>query len=336
MILPSGNEDLLDEFISDKPTCLVGCLSFEERSINVPLIYGRKAPIGLQRLLRIDDPQDAFPNYASDIEKKCDSHRKQLREAAIDVRKAEIGLNLLSTEDDLLDVLYDVRRLVEGTGSLILDITSLPKRVFCILLKGMLRGKWCENLLVTYTTPGKAGYTKEHLATDALPCDHLPGMGGKVPLGQGTLVVALGFEELNIRSIMEEYNGRNDTKFIMSYPTIPEVERRQWAMLRQLLPAKHPINLAQNLKPIAGWDAEQVYITLKKWRLQNPEIVMAPFGVKTHTLGMALFAIEHDLGLFYTQPKSYNPSYTQGSGKVLSYLTKWRGLAAYERQLVLP
>ena len=104
-------------------------------------------------------------------------------------------------------------------------------------------------------------------------------------------------------------------------------------MLRQLLPAKYTINLAQNLRPIAGWDVEQVYRSLETWRVGHPDMVMAPFGVKTHTLGMALFAIEHDVGLFYTQPQSYNPSYTEGVGAAYSYLVKWQGVAAYSRHL---
>ena len=45
---------------------------------------------------------------------------------------------------------------------------------------------------------------------------------------------------------------------------------------------------------------------------EHPDLVIAPFGVKTHTLGMALFAIEHNCGMYYTQPKSYNPAYTEG------------------------
>ena len=150
------------------------------------------------------------------------------------------------------------------------------------------------------------------------------------------LVVSLGFEELNIRSIMEEYHGRRDTRFIMSYPTSPSVERRQWAMLRQLLPADHGISLAENVRPIAGWDAESVYMTLSEWKHTYPEMVLAPFGIKTHTLGLALFAIEHNFGMYFTQPKSYHPSYTEGSGTVFCYLVKWHRVVAYDRHLVYP
>jgi len=107
-------------------------------------------------------------------------------------------------------------------------------------------------------------------------------------------------------------------------------------MLRQLLPADHGISLAENVRPIAGWDAESVYMTLSEWKHTYPEMVLAPFGIKTHTLGLALFAIEHNFGMYYTQPKSYHPSYTEGSGTVFCYLVKWHRVVAYDRHLVYP
>jgi len=282
----------------------------------------------------VDDPKDAFPSYADTITTKCAVHRKRLTDAR--VKFNEHIVDLLATEDQLLDILFNVRNSLNGISSIVLDITSLPKRVFCFLLKRMLKSEWCQDLLVTYTAAESVGYAKDHLSTDALPCDHLPGMAGRTPLGKGALVVSLGFEELNIRSIMEQYHGRKDTRFIMSFPTAPVVERRQWAMLRQLLPPEHSINLGRNLQPISGWDAELVYMTLCRWKCENPEIVLAPFGIKTHTLGMALFAIENNFGMYYTQPKSYNPSYTEGSGAMYSYILKWRGKVAYERSFKYP
>jgi hypothetical protein len=49
---------------------------------------------------------------------------------------------------------------------------------------------------------------------------------------------------------------------------------------------------------------------------------------------MTLFAIENDIGIYYTQPKSYNPRYTTGAGKSWAYVVKWQGIAAFNRMPV--
>ncbi len=91
--------------------------------------------------------------------------------------------------------------------------------------------------------------------------------------------------------------------------------------------------IQNNLEVIAVWDTEQVYKTLERWDQNADGVTLAPFGPKPHSLGMALFAIKHDCGLYNTQPKSYNPDYSRGRGEVWAYVVKWDGIPCYERRI---
>jgi hypothetical protein len=311
----------------------VACLSFEERCTAVPLLAHSIRAESRQILVRIDDPDDAFPNYREEIGELIKDNEKRLSEggAKIDVLPAP----LLATEDDILDIIGRVQAAAT-TGAVVLDITSFPKRYFCLMLKRMLRSSRFENILVTYTGAGEVGYTSDHLARDPLPCDHLPGFAGTSSLGTGILVCSLGFEALNIQSIVSTYPNSAGFKFIMSFPAPVDMVRRQWNMLRQILPEHEQPALSQNIRAVANWDAEQVYRVLKYWLQDRTdrELALAPFGIKTHSLGMALFAVENDISIYYTQPKSYNPRYTSGAGMRRAYVVKWEGVPAYARMPV--
>jgi hypothetical protein len=90
-----------------------------------------------------------------------------------------------------------------------------------------------------------------------------------------------------------------------------------------------------NIEVIAAWDAEMVYRTLDRWRIEANGLTLAPFGPKPHTLGMTLFAMKHGCGLYYTQPKSYHPDYSKGIGSSWAYIVKWGGIICYDRSVRL-
>ncbi|HVM62830.1 MAG TPA: hypothetical protein VMV72_18360 [Verrucomicrobiae bacterium] len=79
------------------------------------------------------------------------------------------------------------------------------------------------------------------------------------------------------------------------------------------------------------WDTEYVFNRLQVWEDNSEGLTLAPFGPKPHTLAMALFAIHRDAGMYYTQPKSYNPNYSSGFGRTWAYVVKWDGVCCYER-----
>lgn len=243
--------------------------------------------------------------------------------------------DLLASEDQLLDILDLFEESITPSATIVLDITSLPKRYFCFFLKLMMNNSELKNIVVTYTEPGLNGYTTDHLAEDPMSGDHLPGYAAPPPGDKTTFVISMGFESLSIKPLLQIYGGeRKKIKMLFAYPPNGENNKRQWNTLRQVVTDTQDIQ--GNTEVIAAWDAEQVYKTLAQWAEDSDGLTLAPFGPKPHSLGMALFALQYDVGLYYTQPKSYNPSYSSGTGGTWAYVVKWEGTPCFKRYAYKP
>lgn len=330
MRLPWGSlSEIWSLFLVNSEICFIGCLSFEERCRVAPLLVhalgGRNAVF---EFIQIRDPDDAFPNYSDIIESKIATNIETL--SAKCITHDPFVADLLASEDDLLD-LVDQTTDAKRRKTVVLDITSFPKRFFCFFLKRFLLEDAFRNVVVTYTEPGPDGHTQGHLAYDPLPCDHLPGFAGPLPPEADHLVISVGFETLNINSLLEVYRDRKQTKLICAFPPDRGAVRRQWNTLRQITSGRTETNIRSHMEVMALWDAELVYLTLDRWSRSANGLALAPFGPKQHSLGMTLFAIETDCGLYYTQPKSYDPEYSKGSGNSWAYVVKWDGLPCYRR-----
>lgn len=315
---------LIGSVLNRRDFALLSCISFEERSCIVPL-RTQIPECRFVQLVEITDPGDAFPDRSIEIKQKTNYHRSLLDI----IRTSDLQANLLASEDDLLDIAKMFLDKAAGISTVVLDISSFPKRYFCFLTKRLLMAD-VQNVILTYTEPGVDGYSADHLAEDPMTCDHLPGFGGPLPPKGSTLVVSVGFESLNIKPLVEMYGGeKKQTKLVLAFPPDGENTRRQWNTLRQMV--TDPQEVRGNLEVVASWDAELLFKTLVRWNQDADGITLAPFGPKPHTLGMALFAIRYDSGLYYTQPKSYNPDYTTGSGETWAYIAKWNGVTCLER-----
>jgi hypothetical protein len=335
---------------------VLGCLSFENRCIAVPCAMNDMGCVLRGTLMvKIVDPKDAFPDYGSEAEERIQANRRILDSAG--VRYDLTQQDLLGTEDDMLSVLNSFP-LVTQCETVFLDISSFPKRWFCFFLRRLMGSRRVANVIVTYTEVGNLGYPDMHLAEDPMPCDHLPGFSGPLPPSGDQLVVSVGFETLNVSSLVKVYRDHTrDVRFVLAFPSGPHTNRRQWATLREVSSIGGvrcpPI---RSVELIALWDVEQVYRTLENWRRQRlarqnvqksrrsrsgstPDgnaLALAPFGPKTHTLAMALFAMKNRCGMYYTQPKSYNPKYSVDSGVTWAYVVKWRGVPCFDREQQMP
>jgi hypothetical protein len=329
MRLPWGTlAEMRSIFLGHKDFAIVGCLSFEERCLAVPKRL-RSGSCRWVDLLEIRSPEDAFPDYSTEAEARVESNRSKL--GSIGVEFESSPAYLIATEDEMLHALdgYESR---EASETIVLDITSLPKRFFCFFLKRMLLRGAFRNVIATYTVPGSAGYATGHLAEDPMDYDYLPGFAGPLVPRGGTLVISVGFESLSIRSLLELYADRREaTRIILPFPTGAGSMRRGWDTLKQMVSDAKYVN-RNNVEAIAAWDAEQVYRTLDRWGEDSDGLTLAPFGPKPHSLGMALYAVKNDVGVYYTQPKSYSPDYTRGMGNTWAYVVKWAGVPCFDRR----
>ena len=230
--------------------------------------------------------------------------------------------------------LYNSCRTPQDHKSVILDVTSFPKRYFCFLLKRLLLDPGVHNLLLTYTQPGSSGYFLGHLAEAPLHPDYLPGFSPSAETGaDDTLVISVGFETQTAKTLQPIYSERSHPKLLMSFPPNGSWSRRQFRSVREMVTLPQHVNLA-NVKVVAAWDVSTAYNALKNWYSEcNGGITFAPFGPKPHTMAMALLAMQLNVGMLYTQPQSYRPDYSVGSGHSWSYLAKWAGVSCTQRVL---
>ncbi len=336
MRLPWGSlEDVTHLFLSDLDFMVVGCLSVEERCCFVPSKLSVLKNCRTTQLLKIDDPPDAFPNFSDEIKQNIRRNKRRLgRSKTLYEMKSA---SLLSDEDSLLDILDEWENYTE-ISTVVLDITSFPKRFFCFFLKRLIRANNISNIIVSYTQASPNGYTDDYLAQDSMSCDHLPGYAAPLSSQDSTIIISIGFEHLGLRPLLEMYKDKKkETKIILPFPPNGRAIKRTWSTLRKITVYDEDQKITRdNLEVVAVWDTEQVYQIIESWGQSVEDLILAPFGPKPHSLGMTLYAIENDLGMYYTQPKSYDPNYSQGCGESWAYVVKWEGIPCYSRQVQRP
>jgi hypothetical protein len=214
-------------------------------------------------LFQLSDPSDGVPDYRKERATKMAQNKRDLDQAGVDW--TPVRCDTVASEDALLRAVAIVTESVPDT--VVLDITALPKRVFCFMLKRLMAIPSVLNLLVTYTEAGQEGYTEQHLAADVMTPEPFPGFSGRFSDGENNLVISIGFEALGLRSlILSSYREDNaNLKVLLPFPAPLETVRRQWNTLREIM-EDDPGNLRKDsVAVIAAWDAEQVYHKLLAW-----------------------------------------------------------------------
>lgn len=334
MRMPWGQlKDIGSVFLRQTPYDVIGCLSFEDRCCHVPqLLCGPASDCVSLQLVCVDDPIDATPDYSQARAPRIASKEQESRRFRPDVKISHA--KLLATEDDLLASTAELLQSIRS-NVVVLDISCFPKRFFCFYLKRLLADQAVRGMVVTYTESAPGGYASGHLAEDPMTPDHLPGFAPQLQPKGNTLVLSVGFEMLRISSLMKEIYDRDagSTKVIMPFPPDGAFSRRCWKTLYEATGGADSAIRREDIEMIATWDADRTYHVLREqWESRANGLTLAPFGPKPITLGMALYAIERDAGIYYTQPKAYNPTYSQGAGASWAYVVKWDGIACQDRK----
>jgi len=182
-------------FLTGLDYSMIGCLSFEERCLAIPRAFSPRG--GMTRtatLLEMEGDPDAFPNRLPEAARRIDDNRRALENCG--ARFNVTRRPLLAREDDLIRMYEDLSDELGDT--VVLDITCLPKRYFCFMLKKLLIDGRRRNVVVTYAHAG-SGYASGRLAEDPMLCDHLPGFPPLLTESD-LIVISVGYESLNIYS----------------------------------------------------------------------------------------------------------------------------------------
>ena len=292
----------------------LGALSAEERCIAV---FSQAPRMTRAILINVEDPPSP---YTARIQEKIRGHRQQLDQ--LNSEFVVESTSLFSTDEEIANLLD---KSLEGGDNvaLWLDISSLPKRFFFLLAKLALDSSRVDTLVVTYTQPGPAGYSREPLAEDPDDVRPLPGFAPGAE--SSILCVAVGFESLGLPRFIGEYRDRRREVFvIVPFPPGQPYSERIWRSVQRL-----NLSSAATIRRVSATEAYSTFHLLCELVPPDPKrpVALAPYGPKPISLGMAMYAMKSSSPVFYTQPRVYHPDYTVGVGRSWGYCLKLNGLS---------
>lgn len=199
--------------------------------------------------------------------------------------------------------------------NIVLDITTLPKKVFFYAIRLILSNDYgLQNVVVAYAKPEK--YNEGALAENPEPWSALPGFR---PSSRQTshehLVIGVGFDPLGLPKIVDtgEFEG-NPITFLFPFPSQVDRVRKNWRFIRRIFPNDSNLDILS----VDSSNLPEVFDRLcSKGANGDVGLALAPYGPKPVSLGMAIYAAVHKNRLcppsvFYTQPTFYNPNYSEG------------------------
>lgn len=213
---------------------------------------------------------------------------------------------------DLPKITFDAVAQAPSLESVILDITTLPKRFFLHFFNRLIARQDVKNLVVTYCRA--ASYPEAALCAHALPPAPIYGFARIEPSrGNSRLVVDVGYVALSIDELLQDFkNSRLD--FIFPFPPGSPAYRRNWSLLSMLMPESVPNQT--EIHRIDSMDAFEVFERIRAWGGRE-DLNLLPLGPKPHALGMAMafMRLNGTAEILYAQPLAYAPNYSVGVGR---------------------
>jgi len=251
-----------------------------------------------------------------------------------------IGLPSMGVSDmDLFSIDEQLVRTADGflavcSSSVILDITSFPKKFFFPFLHRLLLSTKIKNLLVTYTSPGR--YYDGPLAEDHKPLAPLPlfraqRVGDKVDV----VIVSVGFMPLGLADFLEKYKNQVETKTLFPFPPGPPGFQRNWRFINALR-RDYPEAVKSPIR-VDGHDVSDAFNHIRMITGDGKNrCEFGPFGPKPLSLAMCLYARLSRSVVRYTQPTVYHPQYTtgirtvEGRPSIHTYCVRLNGVDLYQ------
>jgi hypothetical protein len=299
---PWGPIDWSLSLSSKKQWHFVGSIGTEERSLCAWSYLKRNDLFVSDMLFEVQDVDSE--KYRERIRIALEARRNQLK---LDGGNAEkiITIELMAESFRISEV---AKTAVGGGESVILDITSIPKRFFFPMLRELVTSNGVRDLVVTYTSP--ADYANDApLYEDIEPWRVLPGFGGG-RTRPDIWIVSVGFLVESLRQYVGD-NPQDKMKVLVPFPAPLAVLRRTWESIANLEHGhssdrfdKHRV---ETLDLSAAFD--RIYSLAS-----NParHVAFAPFGPKPTSAAMCLYAIQRNSSVHYPQPTVYHPDYSKG------------------------
>lgn len=307
---PWGNFHEIMQSQRGQNWALIACAAVEPRSTAVFTSLVDLAITGPQLVFEIEDP---ISISTAEIQRRTQENKEFIQGLGFhDQTIAEVGLTspFGKFETELRNFLDRIDQ-----ANLIIDITSLPKKVYFFLTKLLFQLEaGPRNVVFTYAEPSI--YSTEPLAANPDPWEALPGFRvSALDQAERSIVVGIGYEPLGLPELVE--SGRfdeNQITFLFPFPAQADRVARNWRFIRGIFP--NPDRL--EIKRVDGINVPEVFQTLTGLGEGGDiGLTLAPFGPKTMSLAMAIYASKTSTsatptGVYYTQPTYYNPDYSTG------------------------
>lgn len=281
--------------------------------------------------------QDIFVEML-DVDSEKYRERIQLALDARRNRYEQLGGNLLAVgKMELMAALFEINalatRVQEAGQSIVLDITSFPKRFFFPLLKALVVNSNVQNLVLTYTSPESYAPDNEPLYENIQPWHTLPGFAGSTQTDT-QWIVSVGFL---VESLRQYAGGAQEAKMklLIPFPSSLSSLHRTWESVANL-ERDHKEGRFEKFR-VEPLDMSAAFDRICQIA-GNPArpVAFAPFGPKPTSAAMCLYALQKGSSVHYSQPTVYHPEYSRGirnndgSVAVSAYWVKHEGVNLYE------
>lgn len=306
---PWGPFDWLHRKLGSQQWSVLGVSGTEDRccSLLEALEPGHRAHV---EMLRIEDPAPLDPA----------AYMARLDELAARLLAHGVAQEDFSRVPLLADV-DTIRERIESFAAqagptVILDITAMPKWWFFPAVRFLLAQPGIETLVVTYASAENYG---DDLSGHPRPLGPLPTFGGGLDgKGPQELIVGIGFVPLGLADLYSDAVER--VRYLFPFPPGPPYFLRNWSFLRELQNGiEHANRQSDDRWHVHMYDCSSVFEALLRFTHEGARTsVLAPFGPKTVSLSMCLFALAAEaagaepIPVLYSQPQRYSLDYTSG------------------------
>jgi hypothetical protein len=298
---PWGTLEWVLSLSSPKQWNLAGAIATEQRSLCCRGEIRKHAAVLSEVFVEIQDVD-------SDKYRVPNQHALNLRLSEFVAQGgslADIRRSMLMAELFRIEALS---REIEGAGSsVVLDITSFPKRFFFLILRRLVTSVNVRNLVLTYTSP--EGYTDAPLYEDIEPWKTLPGFGG-MGSDPEQWVVSVGFLVESLTRYVRD-NPNEKMKILIPFPAPLAALRRTWKSVADLEQGHSPDRFDKYR--VDTLDMSAAFDRINSLAGNPPKkLAFAPFGPKPTAAAMCLYSLQRDASVHYPQPTVYHPNYSFG------------------------
>lgn len=257
--------------------------------------------------------------FAQILDVDSDKYRDSAS-AALEARRSEFARGGGSSEDirtiELMTESYKISAIARECEfqSVILDISSLPKRYFFPILQFLVKSTAVQNLIITYTSP-ESYVDDAPLYEDIEDWKTLPGFGGR-RVDPELWIVSIGF----LVESLKKYVGGNPEekmKLLIPFPAPLAALRRTWQSVANLEQGYQGYREERFDKyRVDTLDMSAAFNRICSLAGKPPkELAFAPFGPKPTSAAMCLYALQVESSVHYPQPTIYHPDYSKGVKK---------------------